>query len=72
MIETQLYKVDQQLHQLMALWEHRKTQLENSKRVIEFKEAVPEVTSWLETMGVELLKNKSNFGRSKEEVAPLI
>lgn len=56
----------------MALWEHRKTQLENSKRVIEFKEAVPEVTSWLETMGVELLKNKSNFGRSKEEVAPLI
>ena len=69
MIESQLYKVDQQLHKLMVLWNHRKTQLETSKRVIEFKEAVPPVMQWLETRGVELLKNKNNFGRSKEEVA---
>ena len=68
MIETQLYKVDQQLQQLVSLWEHRRAQLDTSRRVIEFKEAVPEVTVWLETRGVELLKNKNNFGRSREEV----
>lgn len=52
----------------MVLWAHRKTQLETFKRVIEFKAAVPMVMTWLETKGVELLKNKNNFGRSKEEV----
>ena len=68
MIETQLYKVDQQLQQLVSLWEHRRAQLDTFRMVIEFKEAVPEVTVWLETRGVELLKNKNNFGRSREEV----
>ena len=68
MIESQLYKVDQQLQGLLALWEHRRGQLETSRRVIEFKEAVPDVTTWLETRGTNLLKNKNNFGRSREEV----
>ena len=52
----------------MVLWAHRKTQLETFKRVIDFKAAVPMVMTWLETRGVELLQNKNNFGRSKEEV----
>jgi hypothetical protein len=72
MIESQLYKVDQQLHKLMVLWNQRKTQLETSRRVIEFKEAVPPLMQWLETRGVELLRNKNNFGRSKEEVLQLL
>ena len=71
MIETQLYKVGQELQGLIQFWEHRKTQLETSRRVIEFREAVPQVASWLETRGTELLKNKNNFGRSREEVKPL-
>ena len=68
MIETQLYKVDQQLQGLLVLWEHRRDQLDTSRRVIEFKEVVPEVTAWLEARGTDMLKNKNNFGRSREEV----
>ena len=68
MIESQLYKVDQQLDKLMVLWTHRKTQLETCQRVIDFKGEVPQMMLWLETRGVELLQNKNNFGRSKEEV----
>jgi hypothetical protein len=72
MIETQLYKVDQQLQGLLVLWEHRRDQLDTSRRVIEFKEVVPEVTAWLEARGTDMLKNKNNFGRSKEEVLQLL
>ena len=69
MVESQLYKVDQQLSQLMVLWEHRKTQLETAQRVIEFLNQVPQMLSWLDSRGTEILHSRHQYGRSKEEVS---
>ena len=56
------------MQKLSSLWEHRKSQLETAERVIVFMEEVPLVLSWLDGRGAEYLRDRSNYGRSKEEV----
>ena len=70
MIEGVLHQMERRLHELKEMWEKRQRKLKQSQKVVEFREAVPMVTEWVEQVGNEFLrgKHKHNLGRSIEEV----
>lgn len=70
MIEGVLHQMERRLNELKVLWEKRQRKLKQSQKVVEFREAVPVVTEWVEQVGNKFLrgKHKHNLGRSIEEV----
>ena len=67
-IEGMMETIDSQLNKLMILWMSRKNRLEQSRKAVEFREAVPEVLSWVEKKRKEYLLVRHSYGRSIEEV----
>ena len=70
MIEGVLHQMGVRLEELQVMWEKRQRRLKQSQKVVEFREAVPIVTEWVEQVGNKFLrgKHKHNLGRSIEEV----
>ena len=68
MIEGVLHQMDGNLEQLRDVCERQQRRLKQSLKVAEFREAVPEVTEWVEQVGNKFLREKHNLGRSIEEV----
>ena len=70
MIEGVLSQMGRRLDELKEMWEKRQRKLKQSQKVVEFREAVPMVTEWVEQVGNKFLqgKHKHNLGRSIEEV----
>lgn len=71
MIEGVLHQMGKRLEELKEMWEKRQRKLRQSQKVVEFREAVPTVTEWVEQVGNKFLrgKHKHNLGRSIEEVS---
>lgn len=68
MIEGVLHQMEGRLEQLQELWGRRQGRLKQSLKVVEFCEAVPTVTEWVEQVGNKFFQGKHNLGRSIEEV----
>ena len=69
MIEGVLHQMDERLEQLKQLWGKRQRLLKQSLKVVEYREAVPEIMEWVEQVGNEFIRGRSsNIGRSIEEV----
>ena len=71
MIEGVLLQMERRLDELKLMWERRQRKLKQSQKVVEFREAVPTVTEWVEQVGDKFVrgKHKHNLGRSIEEVS---
>ena len=71
MIEAVLQQMERRLSDLKEMWEKRQRKLKQSQKVVEFREAIPTVTEWVEQVGNWFLrgKHKHNLGRSIEEVS---
>ena len=71
MIEGVLLQMERRLDELKLMWERRQRKLKQSQKVVEFREAVPTVTDWVEQVGDKFVrgKHKHNLGRSIEEVS---
>lgn len=63
-----LVQIENRLNQLVLLWEGRRKGLEEVQKVQEFREAVPVVLEWVESVGAEFLRKFGHYGRSIEEV----
>ena len=74
MIEGVLLQMERRLDELKQMWERRQRKLKQSQKVVEFREAVPTVTEWVEQVGDKFVqgKHKHNLGRSIEEVSHAI
>ena len=70
MIEGVLHQMGRRLEELKEMWGKRQRRLKQSQKVVEFREAVPTVTEWVEQVGNKFFrgKHKHNLGRSIEEV----
>ena len=68
MIEGVLHQMECRLVQLQEMWETRQRRLKQSLKVVEFREAVPVVTNWVERVSIQFLEGRTNLGRSIEEV----
>ena len=68
MIEGVLHQMENRLGRLREIWNQRQRRLRQSQKVVEFREAVPEITEWVEQVGNKFLYRKNSYGRSIEEV----
>ena len=68
MIEGVLQQMGERLEQLKEMWGKRQRLLKQSLKMVEYREAVPEVIEWVELVGNEFIRGRSNLGRSIEEV----
>lgn len=67
-VENLLVGADGRLNQLILLWEGRRKRLEEVEQAMQFREAVPQILHWVDTVGANFLKMHNHYGRSMEEV----